>query len=413
MREVFLRLAHTSGSKIYGVILGVVSLTLTARMLGPQGRGEVAAVTTWITAFATFGHLSLGPVVMRNASLNFKGTWLSDSLSILIFNTVIMTIVSVAVIFGLRLFDPQIFGEISPRLMIFGLMMLPFMIWDSYGHHLLTASNEIEVYNRSQVISRTIGLVFLIALLAELEFGSKGVIISNAIGFAIGGGIGIYFLTRNTKLTFPSKEKILSFYKNGFTLHLNTIGTFLFSGADLLLLNYYKGTKETGLYQIGVQLIGVMLIIPQSASMIIYSQLASAGPDKGWQYQKKICFMVLGIMSFGALLAGVTTKIWLPLIVGTKFNESIGIFHLQLFSIPFMTLCTVLGPQWITRGLFWQSSLSAIFLALINLLSNRILITRYGAYGAASSTLITYTVAAMINIGLYLYCEKKSVLQDS
>src|SRR5437762_13794315 len=37
---------------------------ITARFLGPQGRGVIAAATSWVALFVTFGHLSLQHVIV-------------------------------------------------------------------------------------------------------------------------------------------------------------------------------------------------------------------------------------------------------------------------------------------------------------------------------------------------------------
>ena len=58
MREIWVNIAHTSAARIYGMVVGVGVLFLTARLLGAEGRGQVAAIITWASVFATFAHLS-------------------------------------------------------------------------------------------------------------------------------------------------------------------------------------------------------------------------------------------------------------------------------------------------------------------------------------------------------------------
>src|SRR5947199_1686655 len=54
----------TSGTKAYWMIGGMVAMIITARFLGPQGRGVIAAATSWVALFVTFGHLSLSHVIV-------------------------------------------------------------------------------------------------------------------------------------------------------------------------------------------------------------------------------------------------------------------------------------------------------------------------------------------------------------
>src|SRR5205085_3883933 len=54
----------TSGTKIYWMIGAMVGTIITARFLGPQGRGVMAAATSWVALFVTLGHLSLANVIV-------------------------------------------------------------------------------------------------------------------------------------------------------------------------------------------------------------------------------------------------------------------------------------------------------------------------------------------------------------
>src|SRR5258708_6238429 len=54
----------TSATKAYWVIGAMITTLVTARFLGPDGRGVMAAATSWVAMFFTFGHLSLAHVLL-------------------------------------------------------------------------------------------------------------------------------------------------------------------------------------------------------------------------------------------------------------------------------------------------------------------------------------------------------------
>src|SRR6059058_1977275 len=54
----------TSGTKAYWMLGAMIGTVITARFLGPQGRGVIAAATSWVAMFVTFGHLSLANVIV-------------------------------------------------------------------------------------------------------------------------------------------------------------------------------------------------------------------------------------------------------------------------------------------------------------------------------------------------------------
>jgi len=54
----------TTTTKVYWVTGAMATTVITARCLGPDGRGVMAAAASWVAMFVTFGHLSLASVVM-------------------------------------------------------------------------------------------------------------------------------------------------------------------------------------------------------------------------------------------------------------------------------------------------------------------------------------------------------------
>src|SRR5204862_784064 len=54
----------TSGTKAYWMIGAMIGTVITARFLGPQGRGVIATATSWVSLFVTFGHFSLSGIIV-------------------------------------------------------------------------------------------------------------------------------------------------------------------------------------------------------------------------------------------------------------------------------------------------------------------------------------------------------------
>src|SRR5205085_5359919 len=54
----------TAGTKAYWMLGAMVGTVITARFLGPQGRGVIAAAVSWVALFVTFGHFSLYNVII-------------------------------------------------------------------------------------------------------------------------------------------------------------------------------------------------------------------------------------------------------------------------------------------------------------------------------------------------------------
>lgn len=410
MHELWLKILQTGGAKIYGVVTGILTLAITARWLGPEGRGEVAAIVTWVTTFSTFAYLSLGQVAIHRAS-QIKGTaWLRESLSSLVFFAIFLTLVSWLAAFSLYIAtDGVVFGDITPAWLALGFLLLPFMIWEQYGSSLLMALERLDIYNRYQIIGRTFSVFTVVFLIVMLGFGVVGSLLGNLVGQLVVAIGGVGFLVKQAGgIRRPKLEELTSFVRGGLKLHLNAIGVFFFTSADILMLNYYRGAEETGFYQLGVQMMGIMMIMPYAASMVIYGKVTNSGPDGAWDDNKKILAQMLGLMIIGALLAGITAPWWVVWVAGNAFEATVDVFRWQLIAVVGMTFSTVMSPQWIGRGYFWQASLLTIVIGLGNLAANAVLIPEYGMYGAIWASLGVYAFSVIGNGLMVIWCELAS-----
>ena len=93
MRELWGNIAHTSGAKIYSLLIGVLILSLTARLLGPEGRGQFATISTWVGMFSSFAYLSLGQVALHRMASDQMKNRFGHLLGSLLLVTIIVTLV--------------------------------------------------------------------------------------------------------------------------------------------------------------------------------------------------------------------------------------------------------------------------------------------------------------------------------
>lgn len=92
MRELWGNIAHTSGAKIYSMATGVFVLFFTARLLGPEGRGQIAAIVTWVGMFSTFAYLSLGQVALHRMAEDQQQKRFGNLLGSLLLMTIVLTL---------------------------------------------------------------------------------------------------------------------------------------------------------------------------------------------------------------------------------------------------------------------------------------------------------------------------------
>jgi antigen flippase len=408
MRDLWLKIIYTSGARVYSLVTNFAILTITARWLGPEGRGILAAITTWVGMFSMFGHLSLGQVAIYRATELRKQAWLAPMLGSLLFLDAVITLLGWGIALILYLVTQgAVFNNLTLGVLIIGFLVLPFTIWERYGSSLLTTIDKLAVYNRAQMIGRTAG-VLMVLLAWWLNWGVPGVLVGTLLSQIVVAvtGIGCLFAC-SERPARPDRTTIKALLIGGLKLHFNAIGDILVSSIGILVINHYLTSAETGYYQLAVQLMSVLLVVSRAASMVIYGKVAQLGPDGAWAYHRGVVLLLTPGMMGIAVIAALLAPWAIPFVVGDDFAPSVGIFQLLLIALIGMNFSIIMAAQWIGRGMFLQVSVIALVLGVLNLIANLVLVPRYGVYGPVWSTLVTYVISVLVNGGMAVWCESR------
>ncbi len=413
MKNAWISIAYTSGAKIYSLVIGLIMLSVTARLLGPEGRGQVAVITTWVSIFSTFMSLSLGQVALHRMVADTDRGRFGVLLGSLILLTALLT--TAGWIIGFVLYGTNthgIFKDLPLFALFIGFLTLPFMVWEQYSSSLLMGVGRIGIYNWYQVAGRTAMLLVVVILIYGVGIGVVGVLAANLLGQIIvaAGGIGVLLnIAKQTESRCkPDIVEIASLLMGGAKLHLNAIGAMLTASASILIINEYHGVEQAGYYQLAVQLMSVLGIIPVSASMVIYGKVTALGPDKAWPENKKLLVQLTLVM---ILIGGVAALIapWLiKILAGEMFKPSVEPFQLMLLGLVGATFSIIMSPQWIGRGYFLLASGLTLFVGCINLIANFMLIPRYGISGAVYAYIGTNVTSIIGNGAMAYYCQNTS-----
>jgi len=413
MKQIWANVVHTSGAKVYSLVVGLLTLTLTARLLGPEGLGQVAVITTWLSMLSTIAHLSLGQVAMHRMANDPEKKQFGDLLGSLMLLTVFLSAVVWLVAVGMYAYNPSgTFKGLPVLAVLVGFLALPFMVWEQYGSSLLMGLDRIRIYNRCQVFGRTIGVAAIYALVGGLGLGVTGVLAATLLGQIIValGGISflLAFVRQKGAACKPQKAETLALLAGGAKLHLNAIGAVLIASTNVLILNNYHGAEQAGYFQLATQLLGVLMIIPVSASMVIYGKVASIGPNAAWPDNKIILFRIILVMISLSVTAAVLAPWGITLVAGEEFSPAVEPFQWMLLGLIGMTFSTIMAPQWIGRGYFLQTACLTFLVGGINLMCNFLLIPFYGMYGVVYVFIGTYLISLLANIVMVVHCEIES-----
>ncbi len=415
MRELWRAIAETSGARIYSLLAGIATLVLTARLLGPEGRGIIAAVISWVGLYSTFAYFSLGQVALNRAAQGGGQAWLPRTFGALLFLMIILSGLSASIAFGLYwVTRGNLYGHLSISFLVLGFLMLPLQIWEQYGSSLLMSVNEVRIYNKGQVFGRTVGLIAVYAFVGFFGWGVAGAIGANLLGQMTVSLVGMPTLWSLAGKTWEVDQgEVLSLIRDGAKLHINAVGMTLLTQADILMVNYYCTKAEVGWYQFANQLVGTMLIVPQAASIVLYARMSQKGANEVWPEQRRLGLQLFGLIAVLSLVAFFVAPCIIPFVAGERFRQSVAVFRLLLPALFGMTLSTLMANQWIGRGLFLQASSLTLLGGITNIALNYILIPRHGMMGAVWATVITYFIIGVVaNLLMAVWCDRRSRIAE-
>ncbi len=408
--NAWLSIVENSAARLFAAGVNLMVLFLTARELGPDGRGVFVVVTTWIVLFATLASLSLGQVSHHQIQERRDEEWLPRLAGTMLLVALVAVLVAFAVLAGLVLWkDGAVFNDVPRQYLVLAAALMPFLVFDEYARNLLAAAGRLRSYAVAQTVGNSLRLVLVVVALSFLGLGVGGVILAVLLSQIVIVAIEAQVLWRacGRRLEVSAGDTV-SLLRGALRLHPNTVASFLLAQANVLLLNQFATKADVGLYQFAYQLVAAMVLLPQAAAMVLFGKIALQGPNPAWPDQKRLMLQVLAVLVVAALVAAAVVPQLIDLVVGPEFGPSGTIFRWLLPALLGFSLAEMMAPQWFGRGIFLTSTILTCLAATANLALNAILIQRYGILGAAWGTTISYlALVAMAQILFAMYCQKK------
>ncbi len=407
-RESWRLVAWTSAAKIYWVLATLVTAAITARHLGPAGRGVLVAAIGWVTMFSTFGFLSLSQVVVFLAAGKQPDEWLPrvlGSMAAIVGTVAFLGAVLAAVLYFAT--GGKLFHHIPAMTLLIAFVAFPFMLWIENGNGVLMALGKLPVLNGAQVAGGTAALLLTYLAVGPLRFGVNGAVGAWAVAQGVIVLISLTYAVRRARTLVVDRAALRDLLGGGAKLHLNAIGTYLFTQANILILNHYRTANETAWFQLAVQIITAIQIIPMAVSTVAYTLVSKHGPDGAWPQQRKLLVeSVVLVIALGAIAYFVSPWV-VPLIFGRDFMPAIPILRILLLSIPGMALSAVMASQWISRGLFVQAAGITLLTGALTVIGNYMFVPSFGMRGAAWVTVGTWVLSVIGNGAMAMWVQSR------
>lgn len=243
-----------------------------------------------------------------------------------------------------------------------------------------------------------VSLVVATALLLWRHLGVTAVFLAQVLDGAVTLAIAARVYLREAGLPRrPTWPEVRALIRESVPFGLNGLFGSIYLSVDVLLLAWLRDDHEVGVYRAAVMLIALFPVIAETFTTGLYPRMARhLGAPEAAAEELRFATRLLLAISIPAAVGGMLTA--RPLMVflgGEAYAES---------ALPFLVMAPLLPLRFLNNG--FGMTLSALdrqgdrtrgvfFAALVNVTANLFVLPRYGAVGAASTTLGTEILLAV------------------
>jgi O-antigen/teichoic acid export membrane protein len=377
-----------------------------ARALGPEKRGIVAVVLLHPLFFFTIFNLSIGLGIMHHlGKKQFDAKTFTGSILIML---IIMSSLAFSIFFTtIEPLTETFYKGIDIKYLIFASFSIPFYLMLYYFSSILQGSMDIKGYNISNKILPFSNLFFILVFILLWKFRVLEAVIAGISGIVLGGIYSLLRTMKRTKGISFSKDLTSKLIKDGIKVHIGVVATFIFSQANIFILNYYSTPSEVGFYAIALSIANTLFFFSVSLEIGLYPKMAHANMDDAINLVQVATRQMLLITGVAALIMAVFSKCIVLIYGGRAFLPAVTPLLLLLPGIVVFVIPKILSTLWVRKGWFLPLTFIATGTALLSLIFNFLLIPKFGAKGAAMSTAATYGFSSLIAAFLFWKYVKK------
>lgn len=398
--RLFKSVSITLAARLVGLATAFVTSIVLARGLGTSNRGVLAVATVISGVVLQFGNLGLhastvyftardkacSPQVLGNSFVAaFGGGWLLAAASLA---------VTIA-------FQSTLAPDVPIKYLVVAMLAVPAQFGTLFFGNLLIGRQKIVELNAVDVVSSIVGMFALVFLLFVLHLGVGAVLIwgflSGLICTLILGYMG-YRASGNS--IGVSRELFLEMFRYGRKNWLSSLFAFLIIRSDMLFVNYFNGATAAGLYAVAVGLVDKVYLLPQVVGSMLFPKVA-ADPLKDGRLTALALRVTNTSMLVSCVAAGVLAPWAIRLVYGSQWTPSTPMVLVLLPGIFFLSAQTILMQDFAGRGMPPIAIITPAVGLLVNISANLVVVPRYGAVGASTTSSITYGVMLLLNVSYF------------
>lgn len=351
-------------SDIIGNVISAVFWLYMASLLGAEEYGQVSY---FIAIGGIVSTISLTGAANTLTVYTAKNIKIESTIYI---TSLIVTSVSAIVI-------SVIFYNLGIIAYVFGAVIFGLGSSEILGKKMYKSYSKYVIAQKLLMVGLAIGFYHLI--------GINGLILGLGLAF-LPYTFRLYRGFKETKIDFSLLRKHYGFITNNYALTLSSI----FSGQlDKIIIVPILGFAILGNYQLGIQLLAILEMLPAMIFKFILPHDATGNPNK--KLKKVMILSSVSLAVIGVVVSPVIIPIFFP-----KFIPTIQIFQIVSLSIIPSTIGLTLISKFLGLGKSKFVLISSLIYTAIQIILILLLGKLYGVNGVATAFVISISIQTII-----------------
>ena len=390
-------LAIATGLSIQAVL--VVTGPLLARMLGPDGRGYLAALTLWPLVITQLGNLGIPSALTYSiardctASRALARLGLSFALPQALLLIAFQALWLLLILHG----DPhqvRVAGWLT-------LALVPAMLAQQYGLGLLQGHLRLRLFNGLRLLP---WLLYALGVAALFAVGERAIVPIVAVlltAFSISGSACLLSglrLSRGDGTPTVGRRFLVSFGLRGLLSSFSAVDVLR---PDQVVLALFLSPAALGLYVVGLAFTNLPYFVAKSVGLITFPWVASRREQTDARRTMwSLLWLTTGIAV--VLVGGMcATAHWLvPFFFGSQFSDAVRVTYIVLPGMVFLSARRVLSEGLKGRGYPLAGTLGELLSLAWVAVALAAFIPLWGIYGAAVALSSSYMVSLVLLVAI-------------
>ncbi|KGE19212.1 oligosaccharide flippase family protein [Paenibacillus wynnii] len=368
------------------LLLNMLTGVLTARYLGPTGRGEQTAMVNWSQFLAFSMSFGIPSALIYNAKKNPDDAGVLYRMALMIalfFGTAAMIVGIIVLPYWLKSFSPDVvqFAQWS-------MILCPLIVVSQINNAAFQFRGDYKKFNWLRYLTPLLTLIMIGVLILTHTMNP----FTTAFAYLFPSVPLFIWMTFNLLRTYRVKMRdSYQQFKKLFTYGLGSYGNDLLGQfsfyIDQIIIAGLLRPADLGLYAVAVSLSRMVNFFSNSITVVLFPKASELSKEEAISLTFKAFRISTTFTMIGSLILMLVAPLVIPLLYGKDFNTALTVFRLLLLEVTISGGTLILAQAFMALGKpKFVSILQGVGLILVIPLLF-FLVPKFGLFGAGVAML--------------------------